>query len=156
MMPTNRRTDNESNQKPWFSELFGLSEKNEKDDLPVLRYNDKDYFSLQPDQDFKSIAFYYENAARTPLDDALIYGADLSLVVWFHREKFDVDFNVKEHFLNAILQYFYNARNQEINVGSVFTNKADVFSNYTLTGFQPLDLPFGGFRITFSAAYQIC
>ena len=148
-------TDKQNNEKNWFSNLFGLSEKNPKDDVPVIQYNDKNFFSVQPDQDFKSIAFYYENNARASTDELNGYEADLSLVVWFNRNKYDVDFNVKEHFINAVLNYFANNR-QTIEVNSIFANKADVFSNYTITAFQPLDIPFGGFRITFNGTYSIC
>ena len=141
--------------KPLLEIIYGLAEKNTTTGEPeVFIGSDSgkiEYFSVLPDDRFKSFCFFYESGERLQLEES-IYQADLSLIVCFNQKRFDnVPYRIKEKFINVVLSSITAFDESNIEGIRIETRSDKVFSDFNvpegMSGY--LQAPFDGFKIRF-------
>lgn len=120
--------------------LFGLAEG----PTPRILWKGQDFFSLEPNDNYPIIAFFYESDPRSQISDT--YNEyNFNLIVWFNQDKFfpHVRYRVKEFIINRIQQAFDN------DTFRVYTQKNNIYRDFKLTNDNFITEKFDGFRISF-------
>lgn len=138
--------------------LLPLAFFDEKTSLPIVYWKDKDYYPATPNDNYRTVAFFYQEDPNTAegLNESLY---QLNLVVWFNQDLYvrNKNFLIKEYFIEELRVKIRNyLRNQNKGSISVFRENDTVFSRYTLSEKTRLKYPYQSFRISFqiSAEYD--
>lgn len=120
--------------------LFGLAEG----PTPRILWKGEDFFSLEPNDNYPIIAFFYESDPRNQVSDT--YNEyNFNLIVWFNQDKFFpyVRYRVKEFIINRIQQALDN------DTLKVFTQKNNIYRDFKLENEKFITEKFDGFRMSF-------
>lgn len=142
--------DNDLN---WFDgHIFGLAEKDEETEKPILYWQGKDYFSMFPNDNYKSYAFFY-------LEDPLNFQSqsreryNINLIVYFNQELYsrNLHYKIREYFRNAvILGLTKTLELDDIETISSYLETDSIFRDYRMDNINNiLKAPNHAFRINF-------
>ena len=161
-------TYNDAEDKLWFAKgrVLGRALKDEKTGRPIIFLGDQEYFDAQPNDDSDSYSFFYHTDPRTQISSTS-QAYNMNLVVWFNKEMvFRIGetnnqkkaYSIKEFFIKDILNMLRDELSPENFTSiTVFTEKENVFSNFTLPEeFNDiLKDPFWSFRIAFDTDAEV-
>lgn len=140
---------------PFFdAEGFGLLAEPDRGRVPLVRaQNGKDYLSFEPDDRKGSLVFYYET--NRTFAGAGQFISDLNMIVWLNYEKLPwtsglTPSEAREALIAKIARQLENEPDYFI-LPDFLLRKEDVFRDFTMENFLPLDAAFDGFRCRFRA-----
>lgn len=158
-------TYNDAADKNWFAKgrVFGRALKDETSGRPILFLGDREYSDLQPNDDSDAYCFFYSTDPRTQIAISTL-SYNLNLVVWFNKEMvFRIGetssekkaYSIKEFFIKDILNMLRDELSPDnLETITVFTEKENVFSNYTIDP-EFLKDPYWAFRIAFNTDAEV-
>ncbi len=138
----------------WFDDglLLGLAFKDEATQRPILYWQGREYYPLQPDDNFRIKAFFYleDPSPALGLTDV---SYTLNFVVWLNQNLYSqtAEFKIREWLILEIQNLIQpNVRQEDFSTLNVFRSEDEIFSNYTLEEKTFFKFPYQGFRVQFT------
>lgn len=123
----------------------------DKSGIPKVYQGKDEYYSLEPNDRFSSLAFFYEDDPR-PSPKIGFWNLNMNLVVWYNQDQFGkYDYRIKNAFINEIYTKLFNNSTRNIDRSSVEVYRDDPYSDFILpeTERDHMDSPYDGFRFKF-------
>lgn len=144
----------------WFDSglIFGVAQRDEKKNIPILYWKNKEYFETFFDN-YKTFCWFYETDPRSI--EGRSHRFNLNLVVCYQQEliKRHVNYSIIESFIDSIITGVLESQlsEEDFQTIQVFTDSNTVFNNYDLEKFNSIfkDDDYRCFRISFTHQEQI-
>lgn len=147
--------DESNNEVLWFDSalIYGMVERS-ADDLPYILWKGKEFHKVLPDDNYRSICFFYEHDPRE-IEDGL-YKYDLSLIVWYDQHKIDneLGYRISEYAIQEVENTIDNCEGYEIKI---YKDKNSIFQDFSMSRKKEGQIftdRFDGFRIRFSVSSE--
>lgn len=142
---------------PWFdsSLIYGVVERS-KENLPYILWKGKEFHQMLPNDNYRSLVFFYEHDPREVLYDNATY--DISLVVWYDQAKINngIGYRISEWPIEECRQVLFGFEDVE-NV-RVFKDKRNIFEDWDIDGEfknRIFNDRFDGFRVRFNISHPV-
>jgi hypothetical protein len=148
--------DKNSNPVNWVSKYFGLVRIDEQEGKRFPVWMDgSEYITTQPNDNYKSIAFFYDEGNGTAESGQRRLRHNFNLIVWYNRDCItNTNYTIIDHLVrdawNIILKQGYEPL-------EVFYGRDDVLSQFNINVFDErlMHSPYNMFRLRFTAI-EIC
>jgi hypothetical protein len=156
MEASNTFTDSDANDVNWVERYYGLARINEVDGKrfpTILDYQGDDYQTLQPNDNYRSMAFFYDEGIGDYIESKTI-SYNFNMIVWYNKDLLD---NSGHEILDNIIRSTQGVLNKcRATLNRVYINREDVFSQFSANYFDErfMHSPFNAFRINFTALDQ--
>ena len=131
-----------------------ISTVEETKGMAIFWLSKKDFQSVNPNDNYKSISFFRIN---DPIRTSEYFTeVNIDLIVWFNTDKFILNYRPVKHNIQGLVCSVLNEVSEVSNL-SVYTEKQNIFTGelQQQNSFS-LEAPFTGFRINFDYKLDTC
>lgn len=141
---------------PLFDAVWGIAQRDEDNNKPILRLDDRDYFSPETDN-YGAICFFRESEERK-YSGRVIYNCDLYVMLvnsYFSNDE-SIVISLKEHIINKVVNFLRRdvEKSNRLEI-SVTTDTHEVFRPYSIDIKGYFKHPFDNFRVSFTDSYSL-
>jgi hypothetical protein len=150
-------TDENGDPANWFDEglILPLADRDQETEEPIVYWTQNDYRPAQPDDDWRTVAFFYQEdpaAAQSQIS----YSYIINLVVWFNQDRFtrNKNYKIREYFITEVLNILRGTlKATDQTTFEVYRELESIYSNYDINLVrEKLKYPYQAFRITLTAS----
>lgn len=140
-------------------QIFGIAEKDELTKNPIIKKGKNDYHNLLPNDQKKTVAFFYEHDPRKVEKNLTTF--DLSLVVWFNHNLLIPNVFPNVQYTEVFIDKTINELNKIVDWREssyqIFKGKDNIYTDFDLKDrAKPImKYPYDGFRIRFKFSTRI-